>query len=294
MWLLPVRLGIGLLVVGVAACAAVRTQDSAKQEKAPPPDVRRDIPYGGAGGEDSLRRYLDVHRPVADGPLPAVILVHGGSWARGGRHRMERVAERAVERGYVAVNIEYRLAPDHRHPTQLADVLDAVCWVRAHAEEFGIDPERIALWGYSAGAHLSLLAAARPDLAAAGERCAQVPATVQACVAGAGPTDLRLLGAAGPVRDFLGGSPAEILPVYEEASPLLAADGDHPPTFLYHGRSDWIVDVEHSRQMHDALEAAGVTVELLETDDGHITAARIAELPIDRGFDFLDRHLRGA
>ena len=121
-----------------------------------------------------------------------------------------------------------------------------------------------------------------------------MPARVQACVAGAAPTDLRLLGRAGPVQDFLGGAPDEIEEVYEEASPLLAADGDHPPTFLYHGRADWIVDVEHSRQMRDALSAEGVTVELLETDDGHISAARTAEVPIDRGFDFLDRHLRGA
>ncbi|MDG2333700.1 MAG: alpha/beta hydrolase [Myxococcota bacterium] len=253
----------------------------------PGSEIRRDLPYH----KDDPHRVLDLHRPQADGPLPAVILVHGGSWARGNRSRMERVADKAVERGYAALNIEYRLAPEHRYPAQLIDVLDAVCWVRANSEALDIDPDRIALWGYSAGGHLSLLAAARPDLAAADSRCADVPATVQACVAGAGPSDLRLLGGARPVQAFLGGSPEEIPLIYEEASPLVAADSDFPPTFLYHGRDDWIVNVEHSRRMRDALGAAGVSVELFETGGGHISGARFEVEPLDRAFDFLDRSL---
>jgi len=292
MWLLSVRtavrLGLGILMIGIAACPGMRPQHDVDPSRAGG-QVRRDLPYH----EGDPRRVLDVHRPQADEPLPAVILVHGGSWSRGNRSRMQRVAEKAVERGYVAVNIEYRLAPEHRYPAQLLDVLEAVCWVRANARGLGIDPDRIALWGYSAGGHLSLLAAARPELATASSTCAGVPADVQACVAGAGPTDLRLLGGAGPVKKFLGGSPEEISPIYEEASPLLAVDSDYPPTFLYHGRDDWVVNVEHSRRMRDALQEAGVTVELFETDGGHISAARFAEEPINRAFDFLDRSLPG-
>jgi acetyl esterase/lipase len=281
------RLGLGILVVGIAACPGMRPQNDMGAAQAGG-EVRRDISYY----DGDPRRVLDVHRPESVEALPAVILVHGGSWSRGNRRRMQRVAEKAVERGYAAVNIEYRLAPENRYPAQLADVLAAVCWVRTHAGGLGIDPDRIALWGYSAGGHLSLLAAARPEWAA-GSTCDGVPAEVQACVAGAGPTDLRLLGGAGPVRRFLGGSPEEISLVYEEASPLLAADSDYPPTFLYHGRNDWIVDVEHSRRMRDALQEAGVTVELFEIDGGHVSAARFAEEPINRAFDFLDRSLPG-
>ena len=292
-WLYPpsiaARIGLCVLVFGIAACSGMGPQ-SAMAAGHPGSEVRRDLSYH----EDDPHRVLDVHRPEAEEPLPAVILVHGGSWARGNRSRMKRVATKAVERGYAAVNIEYRLAPEHRYPAQLTDVLDAVCWVRVNADSLGIDPNRIALWGYSAGGHLSLLAAARPELAASGSPCADVPAEVQACVADAGPTDLRLLGGARSVQQFLGGSPEEILPIYKEASPLLAAESDHPPTFLYHGRGDWIVNVEHSRRMRDALEAAGVPVELFETNDGHISAARFAEEPIDRGFDFLDRSLAAA
>jgi acetyl esterase/lipase len=75
-------------------------------------EVRRDISYH----DGDPRRVLDVHRPEAVEALPAVILVHGGSWSRGNRRRMHRVAEKAVERGYAAVNIEYRLAPENRYP----------------------------------------------------------------------------------------------------------------------------------------------------------------------------------
>ncbi len=291
MWFFPFRMGarlvLGILVVGIAACPGTRPQNDMGAAQAGW-EVRRDISYH----DGDPRRVLDIHRPEAVEALPAVILVHGGSWSRGNRRRMQRVAEKAVERGYAAVNIEYRLAPENRYPAQLADVLAAVCWVRTNAGGLGIDPDRIALWGYSAGGHLSLLAAARPELAA-GSTCAGVPAEVQACVAGAGPTDLRLLGGARPVKNFLGGSPEEIAPIYEEASPLLAADSEHPPTFLYHGRNDWVVDVEHSRRMRDALQEAGVTVELFEMNGGHISAARFAEEPINRAFDFLDRSLPG-
>ena len=292
MWFFAFRMGarlvLGILVVGIAACPGTRPQNDMGAAQAGG-EVRRDISYH----DGDPRRVLDIHRPEAVEALPVVILVHGGSWSRGNRRRMQRVAEKAVERGYAAVNIEYRLAPENRYPAQLADVLAAVCWVRTHAGGLGIDPDRIALWGYSAGGHLSLLAAARPELATPGSWCADVAADIQACVAGAGPTDLRLLGDARPVQEFLGGSPEAISAVYVEASPLLAAHSDYPPTFLYHGRDDWVVDVEHSRRMHEALEASGVTVELFETDGGHMSTARFAEEPIERAFDFLDRSLPG-
>ncbi|MEO2169915.1 MAG: alpha/beta hydrolase [bacterium] len=290
MWIFPLRLGLGLLVVGVAACAAARAQ------QAPPPvrasgKVVRDLPYVDL---DDHERVADVYRPHSDVPLPAIVFVHGGSWARGDRRRMERIARQAQGRGYVAVNIEYRLAPEHRHPAQLEDVLGAVCWVRSNAADLGVDPERIALWGYSAGAHLSMLAATRPERGAAGERCAGIRVEVQACVGGSTPTDLRSFGDVRTLRNFLGGSPEEIAEIYEDASPILAVDEEHPPTFLYHGTADWIVDIEHSRRFRDALAAAGVPVQLVETDNGHFSGALFADESIGQAFDFLDRYLRGS
>lgn len=283
---LPRRLGtwaILLVFTCTSACVAGREPTAATTR-----DTDRDLAYATRGDEKLL---ADVHRPEGNGPWPAVVLVHGGSWARGDRRRMERVARKLVERDYAAINIEYRLAPEHRYPTQVEDVLSAVCWTRSNATRLNIDPERIALWGYSAGAHLSVLAASQRGFADGDPACSGEMAHVQACIGGSTPSDLRRFGDIRPIRDFLGGSPDEIPATYAAASPILAVSADHPPTFLYHGRSDWIVDIDHSRRLHDRLKAAGVRTELFENDYGHMSQAFVAEEPIDRAIDFLDQSL---
>ncbi len=248
----------------------------------------RDVPYAQRGEVELL---ADIHVPASAKVSPAIVLVHGGSWARGNRRRMERIAAEAVKRGFVAVNIEYRLAPEHRYPAQLEDVLAAVCWVRRNADRLRIDPQRIAVWGYSAGAHLSVLAASRPEAASPNDDCPSDLARVQACILGSTPADLRRFGDVRSVRHFLGGSPSEIAEVYEDASPILAVDAQNPPTFLYHGRADWVVDIEHSRELRSALEAAGVPVQLVETNRGHFSQALFSEEATGHAFDFLDRWL---
>lgn len=289
MAVLSLRLVLGILVMLGLACSAApggRSLDTAAHESAGV--VYRDLAYG-VPRESKL---ADIHRPVGAESVPAVVLVHGGSWSRGSRRRMEGIAEQIMQHGYVAMNIEYRFAPDYRHPTQLVDVFDAVCWLRGNAAAFGVDPARIVVWGYSAGAHLSLLAANRSGRPPAASACVAKQATVQAAVGGAAPTDLRLLGQTRPVRDLLGGAPAEVGEgVYLEASPLFGVDTGNPPTFLYHGRGDWVVDIEHSRRMRNALADAGVTVELFETAGGHVSEGLFPEESVDRALDFLDREL---
>ena len=157
-----------------------------------------------------------------------------------------------------------------------------------NADTYDVDPSRIALWGYSAGAHLSLLAANHSRKAPAASDCEESQATIQACVAGAAPTDLRAFGEARPVRDLLGGSPEELGGVYLDASPLFGVSPQNPPTFLYHGRGDWIVDVDHSRRMRNALAEAGVTVELVESSRGHFSEAIFAQDSIEKALEFLD------
>ncbi len=252
-------------------------------------DLMRDVAYAQRGGVELL---ADIRLPTTAEASPAILLVHGGSWTRGSRRRMERIAVRAVKHGFVAVNIEYRLAPEHQYPAPLEDVLAAVCWVRRNADRLHVDPQRIALWGYSAGAHLSVLAASRPESANPNDDCPAKLARVQACILGSTPADLRRLGDVRTVRHFLGGSPSEIAQVYEAASPILAVDSENPPTFLYHGRADWVVDIEHSRELRNALEAAGVPVQLVETNRGHFSQALFPEEAIEHALDFLDLWLK--
>lgn len=101
---------------------------------------------------------LDLVRPIdAARALPAIVWLHGGGWRLQDRTARPDLAQHFARHGYVMVSIDYRLAPDTRHPGQLLDVRAAVRWLRTHATDHGIDPDRIGLWGSSAGGHLAAL-----------------------------------------------------------------------------------------------------------------------------------------
>jgi len=103
--------------------------------------------------------YADVYVPDGErSAWPAVLVVHGGGWEGRSRDDMTRIARRLADRGFVAVNIDYRFAPEHRFPSQLHDVQLALGWMRDEAERLRIDPDRIAGLGFSSGAHLVALA----------------------------------------------------------------------------------------------------------------------------------------
>jgi len=213
---------------------------------------------------DGDPRIGDVYRPDTPGPRPAVLLIHGGSWMRGKRSEMGKFARRFARAGYAVYNVDYRLAPEHRFPAQLDDVRAAFGWLHAHAASLSVDPDRIAVMGYSAGAHLALLLA----LADAGG--APVP---RAAIAGAAPTDLRVVPSSPVVAALIGG-PGDALPdAYAQASPIAHVSADDPPVLLYHGTLDLRVDVEQPRRLVAALRAAGVTAELVEAPwSGHTSA----------------------
>ncbi len=114
-------------------------------------EVIRDVAYG-----SHARQRLDVFRAGAGGALPVVVFVHGGAFVDGDRNRTAEVYSNVLyyfaRNGVVGVNIEYRLAPEHRYPSGSQDVALALQWVRRHVRGHGGDPERIFLVGHSAGA----------------------------------------------------------------------------------------------------------------------------------------------
>lgn len=114
-------------------------------------DVAHDFAYGA-----HPRQQLDVFRPVAGRAMPVVVFVHGGAFVDGHRNRSAEIYSNVLyyfaRNGVVGVNIEYRLAPEHRYPSGSEDVRLAVDWVQRHIAEHGGDPERIFLIGHSAGA----------------------------------------------------------------------------------------------------------------------------------------------
>ena len=126
---------------------------------------RRGVVFHSDGG---LRLRLDVYRPAVwspdDPPRPAVIQVHGGGWIAGSR--LEQgipLLNHMAANGWVGFNIDYRLSPRATLPDHVIDVKRAIAWVREHADELRIDPQRVCLTGGSAGGHLCALAALTAD-----------------------------------------------------------------------------------------------------------------------------------
>ncbi len=100
---------------------------------------------------------LDVHRPMTDDLRPGVVLVHGGGWRSGYRENLTPLANALAQRGFVVANISYRLAPEAQFPAAIHDVKAAIRWLRKHAKEYGVNPDRIAVGGTSAGGQIASL-----------------------------------------------------------------------------------------------------------------------------------------
>ena len=299
-------LGLLLLIAGHLVCrstgdvplnanptAGTNIAQTTTQSNAPAPlpfTVQRDRIYNGGVSAVTNHEPLlaDVYVPETDPAnnqlRPAVIVIHGGSWQRGDRGRMVAAATALAERGYVAVNIEYRLAPRYQYPAPLEDCRAAVRWVRENAREWRVDPARIGAFGYSAGGHLALLLATTH--AGPGDVTG-----IQAVVAGAAPADLSAFIENRPMKLLLGAGRDDAPELYRMASPITHISTDDPPTFLYHGRDDWIVPVDQSRRMAHALRQNGVVVQIYESEQGHLTAAVRNAAELSRAVDFLDQHL---
>lgn len=233
--------------------------------------------------------YTPGGAPLAGERWPAVLVIHGGGWKSGDREQVESIAKRVAKRGYVTVNITYRLVPDALFPAPLEDVQQALRWLRANADRYRVDPDRIGAWGYSAGAHLAALAGGLSP----GDRLYAKDATIKVVVAGGIPSDLRKFHGGTLVPNFLGERWSENSPVFRESSPAAYVTAGDPPVFLYHGSWDTLVPVDQAVDYQAALDAAGVVNELyLMRGLGHISAFLMDGAAVQRGADFLDRHLR--
>lgn len=238
--------------------------------------VEQDIPYVDGGHE---RQIGDLYRPAGPGPHPALLMIHGGGWIRGERKDMARFAEHFAAQGYVVFNVAYRFAPAHKHPAQLDDVRQALHFMHDRAGAWHIDRQRISAFGYSAGAHLALLLGLNPG---------DTP-RLQAVVAGAGPTDLRVYPESPYIYKYIGGPPEQYPAAYADASPLLHASAEDPPVFLFHGRWDRLVEFAQSEKLQTRLEELDVRHQLYAIPmAGHITAFLFSDNAVTAAQAFLE------
>lgn len=269
--------------------------------------IDENITYGSAA---KIELKLDLARPEGNGPFPAIIFIHGGGWYQGDRYAYRKQIEEAARRGYVAVTISYRLMQfdeEHREtttaspifPAQVHDAKAAVRWLRAHAKEYRVDPNRIGVTGESAGGHLSLLVGLSDpshDLEGTGGNAGQ-PSRVQAVVNIFGPTEMtscyETSSVAWILRLFLGGAPEDMPERYRTASPITYISPDDPPVLTLHGDRDTLVPVEQAMRLADAMKAAGAPHELvILTGQGHGFGGKRQQEATSAMWSFFDQHLK--
>jgi acetyl esterase/lipase len=211
----------------------------------------------------------DLYLPSGPGPHPVMVLIHGGSWSkRYGKIVMRGLAGDLVRRGWAVWNIEYRrLEAGGGWPTTFEDVAAAVDLL-ALLEDPRLDLERVTILGHSAGGHLALWAAGRPNLAAGAPGAFDGRPLVQPrrVISMAGVADLGFayrLWHGGAVRALMGGSPEEVPERYAAGDPIRLLPLSIP-ALIVHGVLDETVSIKLSRSYVDATRAAGGEIELVE------------------------------
>ena len=186
---------------------------------------------------------LLVYVPDKAGQYPAILDIHGGGWSKRQVEQDRPMMERLAARGFVTALVAYRLSTEAKYPAALYDCKAALRYLRAHAEEFKIDPARVGVMGGSAGGHLSGLTAMTsglPGFEGDGPEPKQSSA-VQACVVMAATMDLvkateQKTGEAH--LQFFGATAQEKPELYGQASPITHVRAGVPPTIFIEGEKD--------------------------------------------------------
>ncbi len=205
--------------------------------------IQHDIPYitDSAGTQKG-----DLYQPAGAGPFPAILYVHGGSWRSGSKKDFARLATDLAAKGYAGFSIDYDLRA-HSYPTPIAESEAAVRFLRDHAAEYHIDPDRILIAGASAGGEIAALVALDPkNHIAAGIMLNAV-------------FDLGT-GSYYVIRRYLGGPCGQIGTTCADASPMSHIHADAPPFFVGHGTSDHLVPFASAELFTADMKKAGNNV----------------------------------
>ena len=269
-------------------------------------EVKLDQPYA---GNTNPKQMVDVYLPKkrkSDKPLPVVALIHGGGWVNGDRIGYASLGIQLARTGdYAAVGVGYRLTKEAHWPSQVYDCKAAIRWIRAHAKELGLDADKIAVWGSSAGGHLSSLLGTsgdvkelEGDLGPNTSFSSRVQCVVNLC----GPEDftqaLMFTQEGQPiwkddaVSGLLGGNAPDKTAEAKAASPVTHVSKNDPPFITFQGTKDQRVSFRHAETIHAALQKAGVNSLLVPITNGGHGSVGHPEVKV-RGQQFTDKILRG-
>ncbi|QDV22709.1 alpha/beta hydrolase family protein [Aureliella helgolandensis] len=260
------------------------------------PKITPDVVYGHKLG---LAMTCDVFAPTQNSNGAAVLYMVSGGWYSNWTppEQMQVRLRPLTDQGFTVFAVRHGSSPRFSIAEAVSDVRRSVRYIRLHAEEFSIAPNRIGVFGLSAGGHLSLMLGTASDEGqpSAADPVERVSDRVQAVVAYVAPTDLRAMGTDAPNRlPAYEKFPALQLPMQdlEPDSPLLHVSHDDPPTLLLAGTKDALVPVEHSRNIQAAFEKAEVKSQLIEFPEaGHGFEGEDAQKSTQAMVDWFTTHL---
>jgi acetyl esterase/lipase len=243
-------------------------------------DVRTNVTYYAGEGADKYRHRLDLYLPKGQRDVPVLVFVHGGGFTVGIKDQYRFVGEVLASQGIATAVISYRLSPKTSYPGHVQDVARAFAYVRAHAAEFGGNPNRIFVSGHSAGATLvAMLGADAAYLKEVGESLDHIAGVIP--ISGSFTQSSRsamFQSAAVPV------DPETV----RNASAINHVAGAHPPFLILYGDKDASRTGQDAEEMAKALRAAGCTADAHElVDHAHMDTITGIMSPSDPGLKFI-------
>lgn len=328
---------MGLLILALLLTATACTPKETAAPEAAMPTVSSQKPPGGGMdggtldtaaithkeldityGTISDSQTLDIYYPneTSAGPYPVIIAIHGGAFKMGSKTGGDLTPMlEGVNHGYVVVTVDYRLSDEAIFPAAISDVKAAIRFIKANAQQYNLNPDKIVTWGDSAGGNLAALAGTSGDDASLnGDNTENmdVSSAVNAVVDWFGPIDFLLMdeqfAAAGitpimgstssstsPESQYIGGNITENVEQTEKANPENYITAGDPAFFIQHGSADQNVPTQQSINLAEKLTAVlgndKVTLTILE-GAGHGGEAFQATENLDKVFAFLDGVLK--
>ncbi len=254
--------------------------------------IKPDVVYGHKHG---MALTMDVYQPAKANGVGVLFIVSGGwfsKWAP--PEKSIGHFSHLLDKGFTVFAVRHGSSPKYVIPEIVEDVRRSVRFVRLHAGDFKVDPERLGVCGFSAGGHLSLLIGTASDNGDPNSKdeVLRVSDRIAAVVAYFPPTDLRkIVTPKNPFTKFfpaLGFDPNDV----NDMSPLLHASEDDPPALMLHGDKDFLVPLWQSERMCEALKEKGVDSELLVIKGaGHGFSGKDAERAKKAWVAWFEKHL---
>jgi acetyl esterase/lipase len=272
----------------------------------------QDIQYANTSNSQKLDIYLPEK---GEGPFPVILSIHGGAFKSGDKRdgQLKPMLE-GLNHGYAVVSVNYRLSPEAKFPAQIFDVKAAVRWIRANANQYKLNPDKIAAWGGSAGGHLSALLGTSADVSSLEDLQLGNPeqsSRLQAVVDWFGPTDFLKMDEQlkeskvknpqvhavkdSPESELIGKNIENAPELVRAANPETYITSDDPPFLIQHGLTDNLVPYQQSVNLAEKLEKKlgeeKVSLKLFP-GTGHGGPAFLAADNLENIFSFLDSYLK--